>query len=56
MKESKTKTQATIPKPGRSTAGSLLRDPAVFARLVACNSDIGIAFVYHEACVMESFA
>jgi hypothetical protein len=24
--------------------------------LVACNSDNGIAFVYHEACVMESFA
>ena len=24
--------------------------------LVACNSDIGIAFMYHEACVKESFA
>jgi len=24
--------------------------------LVACNSDIGIALMYHEACVRESFA
>ena len=24
--------------------------------LVACNSDIGIAFMYHDACVKESFA
>ena len=24
--------------------------------LVACNSDIGIALMYHEACVKESFA
>ena len=30
----------------------------VFQRstLVACNSDIGIALMYHEACVKESFA
>ena len=27
----------------------------VFCGLVACNSDIGIAFMYHEACVKESF-
>ena len=25
-------------------------------QLVACNSDIGIALMYHEACVKESFA
>jgi transposase-like protein len=25
-------------------------------RLVACNSDIGIALMYHEACVKESFS
>jgi hypothetical protein len=24
--------------------------------LVACNSDIGIGFMYHEACLKESFA
>ena len=24
--------------------------------LVACNSDIGSGFMYHEACVKESFA
>ena len=24
--------------------------------LVACNSDIGIALMYHETCVRESFA
>jgi hypothetical protein len=24
--------------------------------LVACNSDIGIRFMYHEACLKESFA
>jgi hypothetical protein len=24
--------------------------------LVACNSDIGIALMYHEACLKESFA
>jgi len=24
--------------------------------LVACNSDIGSALMYHEACVKESFA
>jgi hypothetical protein len=27
-------TQVTIPKPSRSAAGSLLRDPALFARVV----------------------
>jgi len=25
-------------------------------RLVACNGDIGIGFLYHEACLQESFA
>ena len=34
MKKSKTRTQATIPRPIRSTAGSLLSDPALFARVV----------------------
>jgi hypothetical protein len=28
---------------------------AGFVTLVACNSDIGIAFMYHEACVKGSF-
>jgi hypothetical protein len=26
-----------------------------FLVLVACNSDIGIALMYHEACMKESF-
>ena len=34
MRKSKTRTQGTIAKPSRSTAGSLLRDPALFARIV----------------------
>jgi hypothetical protein len=25
-------------------------------RVVTCNSDIGIALMYHETCVRESFA
>jgi hypothetical protein len=29
---------------------------AGFPELVACNSDIGIALMYHEACLKESFA
>ena len=34
MTKPKTTTQMTRPKPSRSTAGSLLRDPALFARIV----------------------
>src|SRR6266851_5681248 len=34
VRRSKTMTQVTIPKPSRSAAGSLLRDPALFARIV----------------------
>src|SRR6202162_4346930 len=34
MTKPKTRIQGTIAKPGRSAAGSLLRDPALFARIV----------------------
>jgi hypothetical protein len=34
MRESKTSIQTAIARPSRSTAGSLIRDPALFARLV----------------------
>jgi hypothetical protein len=56
-------TSVTIP-PTRgvtSAIGEIESNPlkagqSIAVSLVACNSDIGIAFVYHEACVMESFA
>jgi hypothetical protein len=34
VRKSETTTRATVLRPSRSTAGSLLRDPALFARIV----------------------
>jgi hypothetical protein len=34
VRKSKTMTQGAIPKPSRFAAGSLLRDPTLFARIV----------------------
>jgi len=34
VRKSKTRTQARVARPSRSTAGALLRDPALFARIV----------------------
>ena len=40
----------------RLVAGSITSlEERLFTALVACNSDIGIAFMYHEARVKESF-
>jgi hypothetical protein len=36
-----------MPTPRKSYYGA--------SQLVACNSDIGIALMYHEACMKESF-
>jgi len=36
-----------------STLGSITE--SLEQELVACNSDIGIALMYHEACMKESF-
>jgi hypothetical protein len=41
---------------GRLTPNVMDEAQALFTELVACNSDIGIALMYREVCVTESFA
>jgi len=39
--------------------GRIVSLPEIYVALVilvACNGDIGIGFLYHEACLQESFA